>query len=113
MSAQWWIKHHAAERWIERFRPELTVEEASADLARLVSECVEVARAVADGRREYLHPAWPEARFLVNPRVPRGYLPVLVTVLDATPGSQCARMHKGVLRNQRRRFRREDRRDAE
>ncbi len=61
MSAQWWIKHHAAERWIERFRPELTVEEASADLARLVSECVEVARAVADGRREYLHPAWPEA----------------------------------------------------
>lgn len=111
MSTWWWIKQHAAERWIERFRPGLTVEEARAELAALVPGCIEVERAVADGRREYLHPAWPTARFLVGAPDAPGYPPALVTVLDARGPTQNARSRKGLSRCQRQRFRRGDRHD--
>ncbi len=102
MTAHWWVSSHAARQWVARFRPELTLIEARCDLAALARDCIEVDRLRADGRREYLHPAWPLARFLVGKPHVEGYLPTLVTVLDALGSSQNTRSRKGVPRHHRR-----------
>lgn len=79
--AQWWITHHALARWLERYSPDATPAVAAAQLAEVSRTALDTGTETRNGRAIYLHPNWPNARFIIA-REPRPRLSALVTILD-------------------------------
>jgi hypothetical protein len=105
---RWWISLHALDRWQERFRPDLSRDDAGNLLRTLSANAVDAGEAPRGGHRVELHPELPEVRFVVSRDVSETGLRTLVTVLDreitagrwakpdALVGRSRARQRRGV-----------------
>lgn len=87
---KWWITQHALERWTTRYEPSQEPHAAKLCLMRISNDALDTGVVRADGKRVFLHPDYPEARFVVafdTQGRGRNRLPTLVTVIDRDPHS--------------------------
>jgi len=94
---RWWITIHSVERWQQRYAPETSDQDAFRELTHLsVGALLIEGERRPDGKLVYLHPAYPEARFIVADDGQQD-LPTLVSILDAV---NCG-THRGIVARER------------
>lgn len=82
----WHITNHACDQYRNKFAPHLTAGDAFRTLARMSARARMVCE-LPDGQQRWRGPKPQACRFIVDPRVPDGQQPRLVTVLDPYLGA--------------------------